>query len=76
MSFNLIKTFYEHGSGQYIKISDSECTFNALVQEVLISPLNQTHGFVDKAYFNEIQQDQIIFAIDIKKCRKNILYYG
>jgi hypothetical protein len=31
---------------------------------------------VEKAYFKEIQQDQIIFTIDINECRKNLLYYG
>jgi hypothetical protein len=40
------------------------------------SPLSQTHAFVEKAYFKEIQEDQTIFTIDINKCRKNILYYG
>jgi hypothetical protein len=73
---HLIKTSNEHESGQYIKVSDTESTFNTQVQDVFDSPLSQTHAFVEKAYFKEIQQDQTIFTIDINKCRKNILYYG
>jgi hypothetical protein len=40
------------------------------------SPLSQTHAFVEKAYFNELEKDKVIYSIDINKCRKNILYYG
>ena len=73
---HLIKTANEHETGQHIKISDTESTFNSQVQEIMNSPLNQTHAFVEKAYFKELQEDQTIFTIDINKCRKNILYYG
>ena len=73
---HLIKTANEHESGQYIKISDTESSFNTQVQDVFDSPLSQTHAFVEKAYFDELQPDQTIFTIDINKCRKNILYYG
>ena len=47
---HLIKTSNEHESGQYIKISDTESTFNSQVQDVFDSPLSQTHAFVEKAY--------------------------
>ena len=40
------------------------------------SPLSQTHAFVEKAYFKQIEENKIIYSIDINKCRKNILYYG
>jgi hypothetical protein len=40
------------------------------------SPLAQTHAFVEKAYFKQVEEDKIIYSIDINKCRKNILYYG
>ena len=32
--------------------------------------------FVEKAYFKEVEEDKIMYTIDINKCRKNILYYG
>ena len=73
---HLIKTSNEHESGQYIKVSDTESTFNTQVQDVMTSSLSQTHAFVEKAYYNELQADQIVFTIDINKCRKNIMYYG
>jgi len=71
-----IKTSNEHETGQYIKINDTESTFNKQVQDVFDSPLSQTHAFVEKVYYKELQQDQKIYSIDINKCRKNILYYG
>ncbi len=54
----------------------SRSTFNKQVQEVFDSPLSQTHAFVEKAYLNELEEDEIIYSIDINKCRKNTLYYG
>jgi len=41
--------------------------------------LSQTHAFVEKVYFDELEileSDKQIFTIDINKCRKNIFYYG
>ncbi len=38
--------------------------------------MSQTHAFVENVYFDELESDKQIFTIDIKKCRKNILYYG
>ena len=40
---HLIKTSNEH-----IKVNDTESTFNKQVQEVIDSPLSQTHAFVKK----------------------------
>jgi len=71
-SCHMVKTSNEHESGKYIKINDSESTFNTQVQEIMSSPLSQTHAFVEKAYFKELEQDKIIYSIDINKCRKNI----
>jgi len=73
---HLIKTSNEHETGQYIKVNDTESTFNKQVQDVFDNPLSQTHAFVEKAYFKELEEDKIIYSIDINKCRKNILYYG
>jgi hypothetical protein len=47
---HLIKTSNEHESGQYIKVSDTESTFNTQVQDILDSALSQTYAFVVKAY--------------------------
>ena len=75
-SCHMIKTSGEHESGKYIKINDSESSYNTQVQEIMNSPLSQTHAFVEKAYFKELEEDKVIYSIDINKCRKNILYYG
>jgi len=75
-SCHMVKTSNEHETGQYIKINDTESTYNTQVQEIMDSPLSQTHAFVEKAYFKELEADKTIYSIDINKCRKNILYYG
>ncbi len=57
---HLIKTANEHETGQYIKISDTESTFNSQVQEIITSnsPLSQTHAFDEKVYFDELESDK------------------
>ena len=65
----------EHESGEYIKIIDSESSFNNHVQSVIDSPLVQTHAFIEKI-IKDVVENRKIFNIDINKCRKNILYYG
>ena len=38
-----------------LKISESESSFNELVQDAFDSPLSQTYTFVEKVYFDELQ---------------------
>ncbi len=71
-SCHLIKTSNEHETGQYIKVNDTESTFNKQTREVFDSSLSQTHAFVEKVYFKEVEEDKIMYTIDINKCRKNI----
>jgi hypothetical protein len=42
----------------HYQINDSESTFNPQVQEIMSSPLSQTHAFVEKEYFKESEQDK------------------
>ena len=65
----------EHENGDYIKIIDSESTFNNHIQTVMDSTLAQTHAFIEPIVKN-VEEERNIFNIDINKCRKNILYYG
>ncbi len=58
----MVKTSNEHESGQYIKINDTERTFDKQVQEIMSSLLSWTHAFVEKAYFKELEQDNNIFS--------------
>jgi hypothetical protein len=68
------KTSTEHEQGKYVKLKDSESSFNTNVQEIMDSPLSQTHAFCEPVFFGEIESDKKIFCIDINKCRKNILH--
>ena len=38
--------------------------------------MSQTHAFVEKVFFDELESDKQIFTIDINKCCKSIFYYG
>ncbi len=38
--------------------------------------MSQTRAFVEKAYLKELEENKIIYSIDINKCRKNMLYIG
>jgi hypothetical protein len=65
----------EHESGEYIKIIDSESSFNNHIQTVMDTPLAQTHAFIE-SIVKDVDEKRKVFNIDINKCRKNILYYG
>ena len=65
----------EHENGEYIKIIDSESTFNKHVQTIIDSPLAQTNAFIE-SIVQSVDANRKVFNIDINKCRKNILYYG
>jgi 5-methylcytosine-specific restriction enzyme A len=65
----------EHENGDYIRIIDSESSFNNHIQSVMDSPLSQTHAFIEPIV-DDVDESRKIFNIDINKCRKNILYYG
>ena len=69
----MIQTSNEHESGQYIEINDTESTFNTQVQEIMTSPLSETHAFVEKAYFKKLEEDKIIYSIDINNVER--IYY-
>jgi hypothetical protein len=70
------KTTKEQEDGTYIRVKDSESSFNSQVQSIMDSSLSQTHAFVEPINFDEVNNDKTIYTIDINKCRKNILYYG
>ena len=50
-AYHMIKTSSEHETGQYIKINDTNSTFNTQVHEIMNSPLSQTHAFCRKGLF-------------------------
>ena len=130
-SCHMDKCKLEHEDGSYVRIIDTESSFNKQTTEIIHSDLNKHLAFVEKisdepeefievdstqkyidetkqTYFKELklttemtddeinefisrcdfsnfnssnkkvykQVEQTIFAIDINKCRKNILYYN
>ena len=75
-SCHKIKCSGEHEDGSYIKINDTESSFNNQAQEIIESTLAQTHAFVERLHFKKVQEGKTIYTIDINKSRKNILYYG
>ncbi len=54
----------ENEQGKYIIVSDTKSSFNSHLQEVMDSPLAETHAFVEKIYYKEVD----------KKINKNIYY--
>ena len=70
------KTRHEQENG-YVKVSDTESSFNSTTKEIFNSPLNSSYAFVEK--IGDIPLNllkAIIFHYDINRCRKNILYYS
>jgi len=80
------KTQTEKENG-YVKISDTESSFNNEVLNIMNSNLNNSYAFIEKVEehtpdnkFKKIksmtQKPAKIFNIDINKSRKNNLFYG
>jgi hypothetical protein len=82
---HLQKTRNEVEDGSFCKIIDTESSFNSLVRDVMNSELNLSYAFIEKmkefATINngiklqKMEFKNLIYFIDINKCRKNILYY-
>ena len=66
----------EHENGEYIKIIDSESSYNNNVQSVMNTHLAETHAFIENIILEVVPKNKKLFHIDVNKCRKNLLYYG
>ena len=69
----------EHEDGSYIRLNDTESSYNLSVQSIMDSQPSLTHAFIepiiyDKEKHEPLQTDQTIYNIDINKCCKHILY--
>ena len=69
----------EHG---YVKMVDTESSFNAITNDIFQSELCSSYAFIEKIMDDEkvkaIMRDinaKKIYHMDIVKCRKNILYF-
>jgi hypothetical protein len=52
------KTTKEQEDGTYIRVKDSESSFNSQVQSIMDSSLSQTHAFVEPINFDEVNNDE------------------
>ena len=66
----------EHEDGSYMRINDTESSYNSSVQSVMDSQLSFSHAFIEPIIYDPLKIYHSIFNIDINKCRKNILYHG
>lgn len=62
----------ERENGPYFKIDKIVSSYNGKVKKIINSDLFQSWAFVEKV--NEIDETKELKAIDINKCRKNVLY--
>jgi hypothetical protein len=64
------KSQREQEDGSYIRIKDSESSFNSEVKAIFESPLSHSHAFIE--HMSEWKGEKL-FHMDINKCRKEIL---
>ncbi len=72
-SCHTVKTYSEHDPGQFIRINDTESTYSTQVQEIMDSPLSQTHAFVERAYLRT--QKQLKQYIQLTSTNVGRIYY-
>ena len=69
------KTQLEQEDGSYIKIVDTESSYNTDLEIIMNSELNKSYALIETIKQND-DISKTRYTIDINKCRKNILYYG
>ena len=71
------KTQIEHEQG-YIKLSQTESSFNTTVKDIFNSDLNTKHAFVEKLKENIPSKlaNNIIHFFDLVRCRRTAMYYN
>ena len=69
-----VKTKEEAEEG-WVRISETESSFNSETSKVFESELSRTWAFVEKleATYDETKK---LFGFDINRCRKNCMYYN
>jgi len=71
------KTQTEHEQG-YIKLSQTESSFNTTVKDIFNSDLNTKHAFIEKIKENIPTKlsDYKIHFFDLVRCRRTAMYYN
>jgi hypothetical protein len=71
------KSKHEVEDGSYVRIVDTESSFNEQTTEIIHSDLNKHLAFVEYVEDPLLKlKNKTVFCIDINKCRKNILYFS
>lgn len=72
----------ENEDGSYIRLIDSESSFNNRVREIINSDLNKHYAFVENIddlptpLDLDYNPNYKLYSFDINKCRKNLMYYN
>ena len=70
------KTRHEQENG-YVKISETQSSFNSTTKDIINSPLNASYAFVEKLGDIPVKMaNHKVYHFDLNKCRKNNLYYS
>jgi hypothetical protein len=69
------KTKEEHDNHQYVKISETESSYNKQTYEIIKSDLSSCFAFVERFIPYEPNNKQY-FKFDLNKSRKNAMYYS
>lgn len=69
------KTKEEHDNNQYVKISDTESSYNKQTYEIINSDLSSCFAFVERFIPYE-PTNKLLFKFDLNKSRKNAMYYS
>ncbi len=73
-SCHKIKCENEIEDGSYIRVIDTESSFNSRINDIINSEMAQSYAFIERIVDATIKKN--IFTVDINKCRTNILYHN
>ena len=69
-----VKTKDEADEG-WVRVSDTESSFNSETSQVFESELSRSWAFVEKLE-EHYDESKKLFGFDINRCRKNCMYYN
>jgi hypothetical protein len=61
------KTHNEQENGQFVKISETESTFNNQVQEIMISNLSSSFAFVERLHKTHMEEIFLLTLINVEE---------
>ncbi len=67
VSCHMDKTHNEQENGQFVKISETESTFNNQVQEIMISNLSSSFAFVERLHKTHMEEIFLLTLINVEE---------